>query len=100
MNSPVNFFGRDQVSRPPHENAWSHPETKQKINREDYDSIAREQDSYMQRRLAQGNMFGLFGGADVCVVFEMAAAQRTARPMQRPAMISILESIGPYQSDD
>ena len=41
-------------------------------------------------------MFGLFGSADVRMVFEMSAAQRTAGPVQQPAMIGIFERVGPY----
>ncbi len=52
MDSPVDFFGCDQISTPANEDARSDPKAQQKINEDDNYSIAGEQDCNMRRGLA------------------------------------------------
>jgi len=49
MNPPVDFFCGDQVYSPTDEDAGRNPEVQQVVNEDHYNSVAGEQNSYVQR---------------------------------------------------
>ena len=60
--------------------------------------ISKQEIKHRQKDVVSdvGNFMMTHGSADVRMVFEMSAAQRTAGPVQQPAMIGIFERVGPY----
>jgi hypothetical protein len=100
MYPPVNFFGGNQIHSPTNEDAGGDLEAEQKIYEEHDTSIAGEQNGYVRRRLSKRNVFGLIRSADMRMVLEMSFAEGTTGPVQQPAMVCVLEPIGPYQTDD
>src|SRR5438094_1894381 len=75
-------------------------EAEEKVDGNHQNTITGKQKCDMQGRPAQRHMFGLFGGADVHVVFEMAFGERSARAMQHPAVVRVLKCIAPDQPNN
>src|SRR5215475_2408388 len=95
MDTPVDFFSRDQVQAPAGKNARCQPEVEQEIKKDDHHSIYGKQEGDIWRRLTKGNVLCLFGGADVHMMLKMPFSESAARPMQQPTMVRIFECISP-----
>src|SRR5215470_3996186 len=99
MNAPVDFLSHDEVDREPDQHPRCYPHLQRSIEQDDRKPVHNKDYSYRKWRGAKRDVFWLIGCAQGGMMQKMSFAQPAFRPMQNPAMISVLKTIGPNQPD-